>query len=340
MKSSPKNFIKFLLIIVFAFFIFDGNSLFAQGTPISAISASYVNVDDNSNDYTINGAGNTGQYPSGNSYNIFFSSTTTTDNDFIIEPTNSVTAASATFDFATQADLVFVRRVDNAAVTGIKDIIWAETESISGNDLTYRPSFIPSVEQSFNSLSINIGSDEFFVNTPSSTHFSNIERIDFIFQSGFTSSAPANSGFAVFERNGNDNFKIAAVTAIDASGNPTAFGSLVNIASSRFGADLKAVDYTIFTKEPGDAEFRPSQDGGTQQVKGVYVSLQDLGIIAGQPFYGYVLLPNDAVSTDFTLNPTNTAASNGGMDLLPGGAVFIWIPITMVFPTISKHKPR
>uniref|UniRef100_UPI0030EE9F02 beta strand repeat-containing protein n=1 Tax=Ascidiimonas meishanensis TaxID=3128903 RepID=UPI0030EE9F02 len=304
---------------------FYGINMYSQGTPVASINASYVDVNDASNDYSIAGAGNTGTYPTGTTFNLFFASATTTDNDYNLSTVNSMTVGAATFNFESQADLVFVRRVNNALVTGDKEIIWAELESSAGNNRTLRPQYLPSIEQSFNSLTLNIGSDEFFVNSNAgSIHYSNIERIDFIFTNGFTSANPANSGFAVFERNGNDNFKIAAVTAIDGSGNPTAFGSLVTVNLSQFGANLKPVNYVIFERDPdnGDANFRPSDNGGTQQVRGTYISLQDLGITAGQPFYGYVVLPDDAVSTDFTLNPTNTPAATGGIDLLPGGAIF------------------
>ena len=318
--TSRAFFTKVFFFTQFVFYTVQGT---AQGAPITAVSASYIDVNDASNDYSSVGTGNSAEYRDDTIYNLFFSTTTTTDNNYVIEPTNSISAVGTTFDFATQADLVFVRRVDNGAVTGVKDIIWAEQESRSGVVTRLRPSYAPSVEQSFNALTLNIGSDEFFVNDPSSgVHYSNIERIDFIFQQGFVSSAPAESGFAVFERNGNDNFKMAVVTGIDAVGNPTSFGTIININSSQFGAGLKPVNYTIFVKEDTDTNFKPSQTGGTQQIRGVYISLQDLGIAAGAVFYGYVILPNDAISTNFTLNPTDTDPGDGGMDLLPGGAVF------------------
>ena len=298
---------------------------YAQGLPIASINASYVDLNDASNNYSIAGAGNTTTYPTGTTYNLFFSSTTTTNNDYVLSATNSMTVGAAVFNFQAQADALFIRRVNNATSTGNKEIIWAELESSSGNNRTFRPQYLPSVAQSFNSLTLNIGSDQFFVNSSSGgIHYSNIERIDFIFSDGFTTPSPANSGFAVFERNGNDNFKIAVVTAIDAFGNPTSFGPLVSVNQSQFGANLKAVSYVIMERDPanGDTNYRPSDNGGVQQVRGVYVSLQDLGIIANQPFYGYVLLPDDAVSTDYTLNPINTAVIPGGIDLLPGGAIF------------------
>ena len=297
----------------------------SQGVPVAAINAGYVDANDASNDYSILGAGNAASYPAGTTYNLFFSSTTTTDNDFVLSTVNSMTVGASTFNFEAQADAVFLRRVDNVATTGNKEIIWAETESIAGTNVTLRPQYLPSVQQSFNSRTLNIGSDEFFVNsTVGSIHYSNIERIDFVFTDGYISSNPANSGFAVFERNGNDNFRIAAITAVDGGGNPTAFGPLVSINQSQFGPNLKAVSYVIFERDPdnGDTNFRPSDNGGVQQVRAVYVSLQDLGIIASQPFFGYAILPDDAISTDFTLNPTDTPAATGGMDLLPGGAVF------------------
>jgi gliding motility-associated-like protein len=305
--------------------LFYGANVIAQGTPVASINASYVDINDASNDYSINGAGNVATYPTGTTYNLFFSSSTTSDNDYVISPVNSMTVGAVNFSFQAQANVLFIRRVDNAVATGNKEVIWAELESSVGADRTFRPQYLPSLEQSFNSLTLNIGSDEFFVNsTAGSIHYSNIERIDFVFTTGYTSANPANSGFAVFERNGNDNFKIAAITAIDLGGNPTSFGPLVSINQSQFGANLKPVSYVILEKDPdnGDTNFRPSDNGGVQQVRGVYVSLQDLGVAPGQPFYGYAVLPDDAVSTDFTLNPTNTPAATGGMDLLPGGAIF------------------
>ncbi|NNK39547.1 MAG: hypothetical protein HKP45_02710, partial [Winogradskyella sp.] len=187
------------------------------------------------------------------------------------------------------------------------------------------PDYLNSIEQSFNSLALNFGSDETFVNTIG-THYSNIERVDFVFQTPLTTATPANSGFAVFERNGNDNFQIAAVTGLDGSNNPLSFGPLVQVTQDKLNDNLKAVSYSIMVKEDVGLNFRPSSADNTQQVQGAYVSFQDLGIGANQLVYGYVIMANDVTAplldwTDAARYPTNTTNASG-MDLMPGGAAF------------------
>jgi hypothetical protein len=145
--------------------LFYGANVIAQGTPVASINASYVDINDASNDYSINGAGNVATYPTGTTYNLFFSSSTTSDNDYVISPVNSMTVGAVNFSFQAQANVLFIRRVDNAVATGNKEVIWAELESSVGADRTFRPQYLPSLEQSFNSLTLNIGSDEFFVNS-------------------------------------------------------------------------------------------------------------------------------------------------------------------------------
>ncbi len=309
------QFIFSLLLVI------SSSAVFSQ-QPITALpTAGYIDVNDASNNYSIPGNGSNANYPAGTIFDLEFSSTTTTDNDFVLG-TNLV-AGGVTWNITGLVTDFFVRR--NGAVNGNtnRQILWFETESATGNTRVLRPSYTPSVEESFRGFKLNIGSDNTFVNQ-GSAQSNNIERFDYVNARGFRTATPANAGFPIFERNGNDPFRIAIVTNIDAAGNPTAFGGIVNIAgnAATWGtANLKEVNYLIFQKQDADVDLRPAENGGPQQVRGTVITLADLGVNPNQIVYGYVLLPNDATSTDWTLNPQNTGNADGGMDAFPGGGI-------------------
>ena len=313
---SKNNFLlkTFFLVI----FLTSFQSLLAQ-SGITSIDAAYTDVDDATNDFSNTGNGTNGAYANGTTYNLSFSTTTTTNNDYLIN--SGFNVGATTYNTVALVDIFFVRRNGLTDGNANRQIIWFETESVTGTDVNLNPTYTPSVEESFRSFRLNIGSDNTFVNT-GSPQSNNIERFDYVNSRALTTATPNNAGFAVFERNGNDPFKIAAITAIDGAGNATAFGTLLNVTTASYGPSLKPVDYVIFQKQDADANLKPAENGGTQNVTGIFFSFTDLGIAANQTVYGYVILPDDAISTDYTLNPTNTASAAGGMDTFPGGGFF------------------
>ncbi|MBP2832233.1 hypothetical protein J8281_08550 [Aquimarina sp. U1-2] len=286
---------------------------------INSISASYKDVNDNSNDYSIVGNGTNGNYNAGTTYDLEFSTTTTTENDYTID--GNIVAGGITYNTVALIDGFYVRRNGTTDGQSNRQILWFERESASGNLRKLKPTYTGSIEESFRSFRLNIGSDNTFVNTGNAQR-NNIERLDYVNSEPLSTPNPANAGFAIFERDGNDDFKIAGITSVDGSGQPNGFTSLLTVNTSSYGPNLRTFRYVIFQKQDADANLKPAQNGGPQDLRGVFVRFSDLGISPDQPVYGYVVLPADAPTVDFTTSPTNTASAAGGMDAFPGGGFF------------------
>lgn len=203
-----------------------------------------------------------------------------------------------------------------------------EYSSNVGNNLYMEPSYLPNFEDVVNSFVCNRGSDNTFSNSP--TTQANIERIDLIINSGILCSAPNFQGFLINERNGNDNFKVAAITSLNGSNLVNGLGSLVNIvvASGHWGAVGPSFVSKVMSRRTGsDIDLRVKQDIGSQTVSGVYISMAALGITNGTRIYGLAVFPNDVTSAmnliTLTNVPSNTdAGANGGLDMMAGGGYF------------------
>lgn len=221
------------------------------------------------------------------------------------------------------------RRVDNAGISGNFTLIWAE--AVDGPS-TYNlfPRYDNDMEPFFNSRIYNKGTDNLFDNTSSNKN--NIERLDWLLVSPQTFATPSKIGFAIFERGAagaHDPFCISAITSVDVSGNPSGYGNIVRISSTNYGDPGPSLYYRILKEQYPNNLL----DAGTntQSRGGVFVSLQDLGIAAGQTIYGYSLfssdLPLSATPTNLvdytnsTYFPTNTG-NPGGIDLLAITGIF------------------
>ncbi len=197
-----------------------------------------------------------------------------------------------------------------------------------GNNLYLEPSYLPNFEDVVNSFVCNRGSDNTFSNSP--TTQANIERIDLIINAGILCTAPNFQGFLINERNGNDNFKVAAITSLNGSNLVNGLGSLVNIvvASGHWGTVGPAFISKVMSRRTGtDVNLRVKQDIPLQTVSGVYISMAALGISNGTRIYGLAVFPNDVTSAmnliTLTNVPSNTdAGANGGLDMMAGGGYF------------------
>ena len=303
--------------------------------PIDNLDANYENLpSDDSQNYTIEGVGN----QAGTTFNHNF--LVGNENNLII---SGFTAGGQTYSIVESLDDIQIRRVDNAAVTGDRDLIWFEQDSLTGNNLNLRPSAVTEMEDALFGNIINRGTDNVFTNQGNSDgNNSDIERIDFLDTNGLSSSGAGldGTGFLILERGGNDRFRIAAITAVDAQGNPTEFGSLVQVNRTDFGESSFQIDTAITRQDEGDANLRYSVTRSGQSIGGVFVSYRDLGIEDGQVFYGYGIFPpdvnnnNDLVGlSDF---PTNTNENNGGLDLIAGGIAFISDALTTIDITVAE----
>jgi len=220
--------------------------------------------------------------------------------------------------------LVRVRRAANPEITDTRNVynFWAQSSSAPNPAATtgtfnFIAPEVTNPEAAFLSNNLTSGYDNIFQNTTANPHYANIERIDFIIPAGLRCSNDTDrlqSGVAVIDRGNGDPFKIAVITAVDASNTPTAFGNLVSIGTSAFGGNLlpTPVSYGILINDPKfKSEGRPSTTS-TQNLRGVFISLANLGLVIGQNFYGYALFGPDVVvaNPDWTTYPNNTNSTS------------------------------
>ena len=227
-----------------------------------------------------------------------------------------------------------------------RQILFFEENNVTLTNLDIAPGIVANLEEAMLSNVINRGIDNVFSNvstTPQDTG-NNIQRIDYIIDGGLT--IPANQqediGFLILERGGNDNFKIAAITGLEA-GAPSAYGPLIDVLGNDDPAGVWGTsnDVTIATtvsrrddlSDPNlpPPRFRPSHRVPNQPVRGIFFPISSLVEPADpvQPIFGYSLFANDVDGEGAQLvNVANTAVfpddtpgtnAQGGLDLIAGG---------------------
>ncbi|MDG2616960.1 DUF4347 domain-containing protein, partial [Thermoleptolyngbya sichuanensis XZ-Cy5] len=296
---------------------------------ISSIIANYVDLPDNASTYTANELGNPdGDGTANEPYTYNFP--VGTNNNLVI---SGFTAASSTYNLVQLVDQLKLRRVPNANVSnaGGRQVFWYEIQNLnsSGNVLNLRPSRINTMEEALLGNVINRGVDNVFANQ-GDNNINNIERIDFIASGGLTAPTAANLndiGFLLLERGGNDPLTIAAITAVDASGNPTAYGPLQVVPAGAWGTSGFNLATAVLNDMGAGGDPRFSSNIAAQNIGGVFLSYSALGLGAGQTFFGYSVFPNDVGTdlvnlTDAALN-SSSASGQGGLDLVAGGGIFV-----------------
>ena len=262
--------------------------------------------------------------------------------------TDPVTNQTIEFSLDSLVDDIKIRRVDHAnasdPVSGERQVIWFEgevdTSTTPNETINLNPSSANTMEDVLLSQIINRGTDNIFGNqgNPKGNN-NNIERVDFVSPGGLSANGTALNeiGFLILERGGNDAFKIAAITDIDAQGNPTEFGDLISVSRDAWiGSSLERIPTEVMRRDDGEANLRSTDSVTPQDIAGMFVSYEDL--LNGLPtpdtttFYGYSLFANDiapnsssAALVDFNSFPTDTqqGGGTGGLDLIGGGGVFV-----------------
>jgi len=320
--------IKFLRLLSLASIVLMSSQLLAQTAPTNFVFTQRAATTFN---YTTNGYGY--DYGSSTSYNIYFGI------DASSNPTNDVLLSSFDIGGETYKPItlsngecytrVTVNRIANANVSDLdKQTLFFERSSRSGNDAYFTPTYA-NIQEAVNTRIMNRGGDNVFSNAGGQT-LNNIERIDLIIDGGVFSPDNTKAGFVINERGGNDDFIVAAITSLDASGNVDAIGSLVEIdRTTDWGNTGQSVVTTVFQRDGSDTYMRPNQDLSSQDIHSVFVSYSDLGIANNVTIYGIAVFPGDVNSTMDLIGlsdvPTNTTASSqdqGGLDLMGGGGYF------------------
>jgi hypothetical protein len=208
------------------------------------------------------------------------------------------------------------------------------------------------MELAFSNNALNQGTDNLFANQGDGNgNNNNIERLDVVFQGGVISSINTKVGFALFER-GNDNahdaFVMAAITSIDVNGNPTAYGKPVRVSGSKYGnLPSSATNFYVVRRALTTESTLRMSTSGTQNIGGVFLTLNDLGIANTIKIFGYSIfaadLPANATAADLinyknaAFFPTNTNSStDGGIDLIALTGV-LSIQNTLTLPPTAEN---
>lgn len=222
-----------------------------------------------------------------------------------------------------------VLRVPNPAVTEDRDTIFvAGTEvgaptTVSMSDplgLTETDVFVGDI--------ITRGTDNTFANSPATAvTFDDIERISLLRTEPIVTPNPALVGVSLVERGGNDDVTIAAVTAVDADGTPTAWGPTVKIPAAGNWGPILTAPTTVLRKDASDPAYRPIDATQAQPISGMYISFAELSVAPGAPVYGISLVGNDETTVgDQGANLTTDGTAQGGIDLV-GGLVAAAVPV-------------
>ena len=250
-------------------------------------------------------------------------------NDVFI--TNYV-VGTATYDNFLDPDTLVIRRTDGSRFINI----WYSFTSIdtgpTPDEINLVPTKVSDADAIYLAGILNGGYDNILVNDDDlagATIQAQTERVDIIWYSGITTSEPDSAVFPIIERGGNDNIKIAAITALDANGDPSAYTSLVTISSSDWtGGTVSVGQQMIMRRQTVGQDPIPLLQNGSQSVEGVVVTFDDLGITAGQIVYGFSIFASDVVEpthtlTDINTFPNDTKSSVSGLDLVAGLAAAV-----------------
>ncbi len=306
--------------------------------PILSIDATYDNLPENQDDQytagTINDPNEIIEYDFqvGDENNLIISGFTDVNNQeyTLIETINQIE----------------IRRVDNPEVQGDQQVIWFEQASQTPTEINVKPTGFQTMEEVLIGNVINRGTDNLFANQGNDDgNNNNIERVDFFTDEGI--AAPNNlldeAGFLILERGGNDPFKIASITALDADGNPSEYSTLKTVNGGDWGNSQFNIIADVLRSPTATEELKYSitLDRPRQPISGVFFSYSDLGIQGDQIFYGFSIFPsdiddnNDLIEfTDFPLNTTEQ--TGGGLDLISNASIFVKNNIEIP-PTITSN---
>ncbi|MFE4106689.1 hypothetical protein [Almyronema epifaneia] len=296
--------------------------------PITSLNATYQNGTSSTYSTTVADPCNTSSYSSGCGSAITLEFGAGSTDDLAV---TGFQAGSQSFSLIQLADQLKFQRIDGNGAVGERQLVFFETVGSSNQQI--RSTYVDDMTTAMLSRISNRGIDNAFSND-NSVASNNVERIDYIVSSGLSvpSANLGDIGFLILERGGNDPFKIAAITALDSNGNPSAFGQVVSVDSSVWGYSGYNIRTAVMRREESETNFRPSHLVSSQPVDGVYISVSDLGVAANQKIYGYALFPND-ISSSLTNNdlvnltnfPTTTsgASGEGGLDLVAGGGIYL-----------------
>jgi len=246
-----------------------------------------------------------------------------------VAPITSISAGGNTYTIVKPADTITIRANQSNHNAPDRGVLFYQG-SVTGNTINLKGTRQNSLSDALKTNDVYVGVDNLFTNK-GGFYGDNVrsERLDVVFSSGITASA--SKVFGVFDRgyqngfNSHDPFKIAAITSVDANGNPTGYGQLISVAkgwgqTSLLGSAITTID---LRNDPHNPNLTSPTTLLVQPVGGVLISTDDLAG-AGTTIYGYSLFAYDVTGTgnqllDWTNKnyfPPNTNHVTNGLDLL------------------------
>ncbi|MCE7996800.1 MAG: T9SS type A sorting domain-containing protein [Roseivirga sp.] len=247
---------------------------------------------------------------------------------------SAYTIGGSSYSNFLQPDSLVIRRTDGGSFLNVWYTMDQINSGTSPATLVLEPDRANDLEAMYQAGNVNTGFDDLLINTDDIDGYAppQVERVDVLWYSGMVSCAPANVVFTIIERGGDDDIRVAAITALDVNGDPSAYGSTVLIEANDWPqtgsafSNFMVLRRTALGQNPLPLLNRGVLAGQSSEVvQGMAVSLQDLGVSSGQVIYGYSIFAADTDEsnmgidlTDIATFPTNTVASDSGLDLVAG----------------------
>ena len=250
------------------------------------------------------------------------------------------------YDYISDAPIIKIQRVDNDQASGEPCGLFAEKHNSQNNQLTatfQEKDGNCDMAKIMGGRVINVGALDLFKNVSNNYDTAkNIERVDFISPDGITAPPMtadlSKAGHVVTEKSGNNELRIAAILSIDADNNPTSYGTLVPVlpnwsssSSVRYGLttiylpndqSITNQSLAFYTNSKTGTQGYPWYLGSSSESLGMaFVTLEDLGITAGQKYYGFSYFGRDVTSSMDLTTPSSFPLSTSGDTADPYGGV-------------------
>ena len=242
------------------------------------------------------------------------------------------------YSYAMSADRVEVLRDDVTGVTTGKPCgIFVERIGETASSLSFAADY-PSdgsgtgncdLSALLTSRIINRGAVDLFSNKLPDAK--NIERLDYLFDYGvlapFEASDMALAGHAVAEKSSNNPVKVAAILDLDVFGQPAAYGPLVFVGEHYCYddpicyhlTDLQHT-YSFLQNDFNEPQGFPVETERSRESIGMaFLSMNDLGLNAGQRYYGLSFFSDDVDADQHNLlDPSSFPNNTSDDNVVPG----------------------
>jgi len=233
---------------------------------------------------------------------------------------------------------ITIRRIDNAQSSGQRHTLFYAGR-VSGSNIFIEGEEVANMEQALNNDFLTSSGLDVFLNVVvGSEQANNIERVDYIVGAGIllptTASLLGEIGTIANEKHGNNTYKIAMITSLDAFGAPASYGPLAIVEGgvdygnlgqpTNAGGSFRRNIYMRNDPHPTGASNGPvGFDGSDSNFIGLsFVSFAAMGATPGQTIYGYSIFPNDMFDASdlvgLTDAPLNTGTAINGGDIFGG----------------------